>query len=318
MHLTGPPPQPPPVPGALAAVPCRDGVVSLALLRRAGVSSATVHRAVAEGSAWRPAPGALAVGAPPEDHRVESRLRVLGQLVTRPDHCATRASALELLGLPLLGRSRTVQLGSARHRTARPRRGLELHPHPTAPVLVVPPGCTHEWPVSPLARALAEYAMHPGTGVERALVPMDAALHAGRTTLEDVAAVARPGLRNVAVLRRALELADPLCESPGETRTRLALVQGGLTPRSQVTVQTPRGRYRLDLLVEELRVALEFDGAVKYDGASGRQALVAEKVREDALREMGLGIVRVTWPDLHGPDAPLRLCARVRAAAPRP
>nr|WP_255427513.1 DUF559 domain-containing protein [Yimella sp. cx-51] len=58
------------------------------------------------------------------------------------------------------------------------------------------------------------------------------------------------------------------------------------------------GRYRVDFLVDE-RTVVEFDGAVKYGGANGRQALVSEKEREDALRRAGYAVIRIVWADLH-------------------
>jgi very-short-patch-repair endonuclease len=70
---------------------------------------------------------------------------------------------------------------------------------------------------------------------------------------------------------------------------------------------------RVDFLVAG-RVVVEFDGAVKYEGAEGRAALVREKQREDRLREAGYIVIRVTWSDL---DRPAVLMARVRAALAR-
>ena len=60
---------------------------------------------------------------------------------------------------------------------------------------------------------------------------------------------------------------------------------------------------------------VEFDGAVKYDGAEGREALVAEKKREDRIRELGYQVVRLTWAELADPH---RLLARIRSALARP
>lgn len=48
-------------------------------------------------------------------------------------------------------------------------------------------------------------------------------------------------------------------------------------------------------------LVIEFDGAVKYEGAQGREALVAEKNREDELRQLGYGIVRLVWSGLVDP-----------------
>ena len=58
---------------------------------------------------------------------------------------------------------------------------------------------------------------------------------------------------------------------------------------------------------------VEFDGAVKYAGADGREALVREKRREDALRAMGYEVVRVTWADLTHPEVVVALVRRALA-----
>jgi hypothetical protein len=50
---------------------------------------------------------------------------------------------------------------------------------------------------------------------------------------------------------------------------------------------------------------------VKYRGDGGADALLAEKRREDRLRELGYEVVRVTWDELAQPE---RIHARVRAA----
>lgn len=58
---------------------------------------------------------------------------------------------------------------------------------------------------------------------------------------------------------------------------------------------------------------------MKYAGSNGREALAAEKSREDRLRALGYEFVRLTWADLSRPatvDRELRL-ALGRAAARR-
>jgi very-short-patch-repair endonuclease len=52
---------------------------------------------------------------------------------------------------------------------------------------------------------------------------------------------------------------------------------------------------------------VELDGLVKYAGADGRQALIDEKRREDALRSLGYHVVRLIWRDLHDPALVKRL-----------
>ena len=65
----------------------------------------------------------------------------------------------------------------------------------------------------------------------------------------------------------------------------------------------------------------EFDGKVKYGrllkpGQSVEQIVYEEKVREDALRDLGWQVVRWVWHDLHRSgvlrDRILRAFARAR------
>ena len=64
---------------------------------------------------------------------------------------------------------------------------------------------------------------------------------------------------------------------------------------------------RVDFLFRAQRTIVEFDGLLKYGGAGGRQALIDEKRREDALRSLGYQVVRLTWRDLYDPALVRRL-----------
>jgi hypothetical protein len=81
-------------------------------------------------------------------------------------------------------------------------------------------------------------------------------------------------------------------------------------PRLQVEIWDETGRLigRVDFLLPG-DLIVEFDGAVKY-GDSG-DAVLAEKWREDRLRERGYRVVRVGWADL---DRPALTAGRLRRA----
>jgi len=135
--------------------------------------------------------------------------------------------------------------------------------------------------------------------------------------------------------RAVVAAADPFTESPMESVVRwVALSRGLPAPTVQMAVRTRAGTYYADLgwawkqrradgsWVVVCRVLVEYDGEVKYlpdlglvgglDDASA--VLVAEKQREDLLREDGLTrVLRVTRADLRDPDA---LAARLLAALP--
>ncbi|ACV06703.1 DUF559 domain-containing protein [Kytococcus sedentarius] len=290
----------------------RDGVTTLARLEAVHVSPSSLARAVRLGLCWRPAPGIVARGQRPEDSGAVHRLRTLGYLLHRPGECAASATALTMWGLPLLGRPGPVHLGGPRGRIRQGAGALRLLPHHAPPESVVPPGCRETWAVSDLPRALVAHASERESTVAAALVPLDAALQRRLVTRDEVAEVVQPNRWGVRKARAVLDLADAGSESPGETLTRLALVRGGLRPTSQVRIATREGTYRVDLLLEAERIVVEFDGAVKYDGVQGRDALVAEKRREDALREAGYNVLRVTWRDVVTADAAGRLLHRVQ------
>ncbi len=95
---------------------------------------------------------------------------------------------------------------------------------------------------------------------------------------------------------------------------RLALIVGGLPrPAIQIRVAGRDGRLvgRVDLGYPESAVLIEFDGAIKYAGTdratSGRtgrgphEVVIAEKRREDRLRDLGFTVVRFAWSDLGDP-----------------
>jgi very-short-patch-repair endonuclease len=95
----------------------------------------------------------------------------------------------------------------------------------------------------------------------------------------------------------------------------------GYRPIPQVEIRDPQGRLagRVDFLLEGERIIVEFDGLMKYAGAHGRDALAAEKSREDRLRALGYEFVRLTWADLTRPSTVERMLrmAVARASARR-
>ncbi|MGY1815439.1 hypothetical protein [Blastococcus sp. SYSU D00820] len=155
--------------------------------------------------------------------------------------------------------------------------------------------------------------------VEPAVVALDGALY--RRALADDDLVARlPGIAGTRGSRsaaRAVALADRRSESVGESRSRLVLLRAGLAPSTlQLPVHDPAGRFlgRADFAWEAERLLGEFDGRVKYGrllrpGLSPGDAVFEEKLREDALREAGWGVVRWTWADIGRPGV---LAERVR------
>jgi hypothetical protein len=97
------------------------------------------------------------------------------------------------------------------------------------------------------------------------------------------------GARNSRRLPDVIALADPLAESPMETRTRLALVLHGLPPPvSQLAVHDTRHCHYLDLGYPEYRVGIEYDGGDHLTPERARRDLE----RQHRLTAIGWTLVR--------------------------
>lgn len=159
---------------------------------------------------------------------------------------------------------------------------------------------------------------------EQGVVVADSALAAGVPRHDLRAAVARQkGWPGVPAARRALAFADGRSASVGESRSRVAIHRAGLPPPElQHEIRDRWGRHvgTVDFWWASAALAGEFDGLVKYGrllrpGQTAAGAVVAEKIREDRLRDEGAGVTRWTWTDL-APFTPT--AARIRHRLGRP
>ncbi|MEU5948285.1 DUF559 domain-containing protein [Micromonospora sp. NPDC047465] len=130
---------------------------------------------------------------------------------------------------------------------------------------------------------------------------------------------ARPGWPGLPLLREVLALAEPLAESPMETRLRLLLLDAGLPPATaQHDVRDAAGRFvgRVDLAWPGLRVAVEYDGDHHRERTHFRQ----DVARLNALRAVGWVVLRFTADDvLRHPDRTVALVAQaLRERHPAP
>lgn len=122
--------------------------------------------------------------------------------------------------------------------------------------------------------------------------------------------------RGIRTATWAVRFGDERAESVGESHLRVLLAELGLpAPLPQAEIRDGDGAFvaRVDFLFTQYGVIVEFDGAVKY-GDRNTKALIAEKVREDRLRDLGYQVVRVTRTDLSTPAA---LLTRLRRAIAR-
>lgn len=165
--------------------------------------------------------------------------------------------------------------------------------------------------VTSVARTVVDLART--TPLDRAVVPADQALRKRMVTRADLQdAVERSAHRrgNTAA-RRLVAFADECSESPGESRSRVAIARAGLPPPVlQQEIYSAAGVYigRVDFWWAEYDTVGEFDGAVKYGrslkpGQDPGEVVFAEKRREDALRRVVTGVARWVWDELDHFDA---------------
>jgi hypothetical protein len=158
------------------------------------------------------------------------------------------------------------------------------------------------------ARAIVETTC--SSSYEVGVVLADAALREGLVTSDQLIAIANrfEHWAGSPAARTAVALADGLSESVGESRLRVLMANEGLPrPQLQVEIHDSGGQLlgRVDFLVIQ-QLIVEFDGVQKYDSA---EVIVAEKWREDRLRELGYSFARVGWADL---DRPRETSKRLR------
>jgi very-short-patch-repair endonuclease len=282
--------------------------------RHLGVTDLDIHSMVRRGEVVRVRRGAFVLPASLEGLRPEAAYAVCVRAVLLSRTGETWAShhaALAVSDLPLVACDLT-RFDVCAQVKAPHRRGVVLtHQLPVGEQPLVVRGVRCVTTETALAQVAAR------SGLKAVLPALDAALNSDLVSIDGVRRSAvrlELGPRGQGRLDRALALADPQAESPGESLTRLLLAGLGLAVRSQVRLFDELGLMgRVDFLVGE-KVVVEFDGLVKYEGAQGREALAAEKRREDRLRAAGYEVVRLTWADLDRPD---RVARMVRVAVAR-
>lgn len=288
--------------------------------RALGVEPNQLARLVRSGGIRRVAHGAFVVADLWAEATPEQRHLLMSRAVARRFRSValSHGSAAVAHRLPLyrvdLGLVHVTRTGHAA-RCGRVGRHPPIQIHPPLP----PEAYTSVDGIAVCTEAAAVLQIADWHGVEPGMVAAEAALHRGSIAASELGR-AREVVRLGRGRRRAdtvLRLAGAASESPGETLTRLLLIALDVGEiRQQVSIALPGGgTARVDFLLPDLGVVVEFDGRVKYEGADGRDALVREKRREDGIRATGRGVVRLTWPDLSRPRHVRRLLQRGAAVA---
>jgi hypothetical protein len=179
--------------------------------------------------------------------------------------------------------------------------GLIVHRREGAPLTVVSgrSATAPSWTAIEVARGLRR---------PRALATLDAALRSGMCSRDELYRELRrqSGRRGIVMVRELLELASAKAESPMESETRLAMLDGGLPPPVlQYQIVDLRGRtWRLDFAWPDVRVAAEYDGV---DWHSGPEAFLRDRRRAAALQDLGWVVVAIVAEDVrHRPGELVR------------
>jgi hypothetical protein len=264
-----------------------------------------------------------------------TRLRRRGQLVTlrrgaysrdRPDDLTTEQAHRELImaTVPQLEDGAVVSHASAavmhglptwtsaidrvhvtRNRSGGGRRRSIVHVN-GAPLRSEDLAVIDGVPVTSLVRTVLDLAR--SQPMDQAVAAGDRALAVGLDAVELqrrlLAMEHWPGVRRA---RRTVQFLDGRSESAGESVSRVKFVEQGVPPPDlQREIFGPDGQLvaRVDFLWDEEKTVGEFDGKIKYGrllkpGESSEKVIFEEKVREDALRDMGWQVVRWLWRDLY-------------------
>jgi hypothetical protein len=216
----------------------------------------------------------------------------------------SHGSAAVLHELPVWpGAVERVHVTRSRSGNGVKRSVVQVHGAPLAAAEIV---LIDNLAVTSLARTVLDLART--LPMTQAVAAGDRALALGliRTELDaGLFAMARwPGVR---AARRVVEFVDVRSGSPGESASRVKLMEEGLPqPELQHEIFGPGGRLiaRVDFYWKEHQTVGEFDGKIKYGrllkpGQRIEDVIFDEKLREDAVRDLGLQVVRWVWPDLY-------------------
>jgi hypothetical protein len=242
--------------------------------------------------------------APDAPPRFEARHALLAAVRDEREACgvlshvsAALLHGMSTWGLPLdrVHRTRDRRTGG------RVGEGVHVHAAPLDPCEVVE---LDGRLVTSAARTVIDVART--AGFEAAVAVADSALHKHLTDPDELARAVRrcTGWPGAPQARRVVAAADGDSESVGESRSRLAIGRAGLPqPLLQWEVVGGGRVFEVDFGWPELQTVGEFDGLAKYrrllkPGQDPAEVVVAEKLREDEIRDLGLRVVRWVWAEI--------------------
>jgi hypothetical protein len=272
----------------------------------AALAEGPLTRSMLRGTTWRRLlPDVFVSAETPLDHRLWCDAVAL----VLPEGAAIATlSAAYLWGVDLLPPDAPVEVAVPPDRRMRPHPRIAVVRSPLSLDDIVH---LTGIPVTTPVRTAFDLGRRPPR--EKAVVAVDALLRRRVVKPEPLDAYAREhaGWPGAPLLREVCSLAEPLTESPMETRLRLVIVDGGLPrPVAQHAIVDARGRFvaRSDLAYPEAMIAIEYEG----DHHRERATFQRDIARFNVLRAMGWLVLRFTAEDvLRNPG---RVVAQVEAA----
>jgi hypothetical protein len=295
---------------AMDEIPPIDDMVLASEVRGLGRDDRRYRREVATGQLVRLHRGAFVPKSVWDFWTPQMRyqMRCIGATISSRTHAVlSHESAAAIHQIPMLGAfPKLVHVPATVEAGTRTEHGFRKHATRFPEVDVESRG---ELRLTNLDRTLVEFATT--TSFPGAVAAFDWALRpAGRdlqprTSRDSILkCAARLGLTRGRVrLLRALEFANPLSESPGESFSRAIIHELGFPPpQLQKAFSDSRGFIgRVDFWWPEHNLVGEFDGIAKYireeyaRGMTPAQVVVAEKIREDRIRATGPRFARWEW-----------------------
>ncbi|CAJ1585321.1 DUF559 domain-containing protein [[Mycobacterium] wendilense] len=184
--------------------------------------------------------------------------------------------------------------------------GLVVHRREGAPLTTIDGRVATEpaWTAVEVARGLRR---------ARGLATLDAALRTGACDERALrnAVDRQAGRRGIVRVRELLPLASPLAESPMESESRLAMIDGGLpAPVLQYEIVDLSWRtWRVDFAWPQFRLAVEFDG---FDWHSDTDAFRRDRQKLAALNELGWTMLSIVADDVR--RRPAEMVRRIEGA----
>ncbi len=272
----------------------QSGRFTYAQARACGWTSRRLARAVRDGVLEHHGYGVYAVSTEFDDPVLAHASLVReAQLSSRQAWYAARRSSAYLMRLPLIGAS------PARPQLARDGGQLGAHGRDRhARITPLPPSDTWEYDghdmCSP-ARTVVDIAR--AEQFRNGVVVADGALRRGVDKADMYAVLNRmarwPGVSSA---RRVVGFADGRAESAAESLARVAGWREKLPPLEPQVETYFEGQFlgRADFVIEEYLLAVETDGALKFDGEGVLPALIA---RQEEIRYAGVDVLRTNWDE---------------------